>query len=76
MADLKHVLAFIRLIKSKVSQKSANCLNLLQLLEPVSMSKSPVMTMLSNFEGSWFSDWVVSSKISFRRSGIGRSVGK
>ena len=39
VADLKHVLTFIGLVMSKVWQKLANCLNLLQFLEPVAMLK-------------------------------------
>ena len=68
MADLKHVLTFIRLVKSKVRQKSANCLTFLQFLEPVSMLKSPAM-MLSNFDRNYFADWVVFSKNSSRLLG-------
>ena len=56
VADLKHVLTFIRLAESKVWQKLANCLNLLQYLELVSMLKSPAITMLSNFDRSWLTD--------------------
>ena len=61
-ADTKHVLKFIRIVKSK----SANCLNLRHFLEPVSMLKSPAMIKLSYFDGSWFAGWVVSSKNSCR----------
>ena len=55
MADLKHDVTFMRLVKSKVWQKSANCLNILQFLEPVSMLKSPTMIM-SSFDRSGFPD--------------------
>ena len=65
VAELKYVLTFIRLVNSKVWQKSANYLNLLQFLEPVSMLKSPAMIMLSNFDSSWFANSVVFSKKSF-----------
>ena len=56
VADLNHVLTFIRLAESKVWQKLANCLNLLQYLELVSMLKSPAIIMLSNIDRSWLSD--------------------
>ena len=59
VAELKHALTFIRLVKSKVWQ-------LFQFFEPVSKLKSPATKMFPNFVRSWFADWVTSSKNSFR----------
>ena len=51
--------------------KISKLLEFIAVLEPVFMLKSHAMIIFSNFDGSWFADWVVSSKSSFRLLSVG-----